>query len=346
MESVLQKTMNSLETALRYNPSSVELMASLAEVYVRLGRFDRRTMELCETVLSRQVDNLLLQQAQSIGMLIEQSRAIEDALKNGEPPPPLQAIESSLESLDDFLAHSGECGDTWTAWTRFQILAGRLDRARQGIEALQRLGAANLEQTFSTSLLHAAEHGALNGEQYRALAGIYVLLGAGGKVIKLYERLFDEGHAEAGGALLDFYLQRYSPSRPDEVPETLRDRLFMLLLDNAGHDVTAAWLRKATLLGWEIKSYSLNYAQSLMAEGQFDDAFAVLQRMPMDGSVKQACSMNLSELLRRAVTRSTRPSAVLRYINDNELRGDPTCTTSARRRNWCARRSFRWPTCR
>lgn len=317
MESVLHKTMQSLESALRYNPSSVELMASLAEVYVRLGRFDRRTMELCEAVLSRQVDNVLLQQAQSIGLLIEQSRALEESLGRGEAPPPPQAVESAIETLGEFLAQSGECVDTWMAWTRFQILAGRIERAREGVETLLRLGGEGLEPEFHQTLHHVAERGALNAEQYRELAALFTTLGAGGMAIKLYEKLFDEGRAEVGPTLLDVYLQRFSPSRPDEVPETLRDRLFTLLLDHPDREVTAAWLRKATLLGWEIKAYSQNYAQSLMTEGVLDDAFAVLQRMPMDATAKRLLN-ELSELY-EARDDIDKAVAVLRYINDHQL---------------------------
>ena len=317
METVLQKTMHSLETALRYNPSSVELMTSLAEVYVRLGRFDQRTMELCQAVLSQQVDNLLLQQAQKIGALIQQSCAAEEALGRGEAPPPPEAIEDAVDVLGEFLSRCGECLDTWTAWTRYQILRGRFDRARQGGDALARLGATNPEHFFHESLNHIARHGNLDAENFRALAALYATLGAGPLVPRVYERLFDEGITAAGPALLDIYLQRYSPSRPEEVPESLRDRFFLLLLDNADREVTAAWLRKATLLGWEIKSYSHNYAQSLMAEGQLDDAFTVLMRVPMDAKAK--CLLNeLSELYE---TRDDidKAVAVLRYINDHEL---------------------------
>ena len=59
---------------------SSDLMASLAEVYIRMGRIDERTMELCEQVLNEQIDNALLQQAQCIGVLVEQSRVIDQNL--------------------------------------------------------------------------------------------------------------------------------------------------------------------------------------------------------------------------------------------------------------------------
>ncbi len=56
MNAILNKTMQSLETALRYNPTSTDLMAALAEVYIRMGRFDERTLDLCRQALEHQVE--------------------------------------------------------------------------------------------------------------------------------------------------------------------------------------------------------------------------------------------------------------------------------------------------
>ena len=319
METVLQKTMQSLETALRYNPSSVELMASLAEVYIRLGRFDERTMDLCAAVLGHQVDNVLLQQAQSIGVLIEQSRALEEALKNGESPPPLEALESSLQTLDEFLAQSGDCVDAWIAWTRFQIMAGQLEHGGKGMETLRQMGIGGLEETLRYTLEWTMRRTDLKAEQYRRLGELYIQTGAMVRAIGLLEKLYDQGHALAGQALLDLYMQRYSCNRLEEVPEAIRERLFMLLLDYSDRELTGAWLRKASLLGWEVGCFSKNYARHLLEEDDLDDAFAVLQRMPMDEQIKQLLN-SISERFEKH-EEIEKAVAVLRFINDHELDG-------------------------
>jgi len=317
MESVLQKTMQSLETALRYNPSSVELMASLAEVYVRLGRFDQRTLELCDAVLNKQVDNVMLQQAQSIGLLIEQGRHLEKSLEMGEAPPPREALESAIDTLNEFLTHTHECVDAWLTWTRFQILAGRLEQGLKGLETLQRLGQEHLDEQFYYTLHHTARRDDLNAQQCRHLADMYLAVGISGRAMRLLEKLFDEGKTAVGPTLLESYLSRFSPNRPDEVPEAIRDRFFVLLLDYADHDLTGVWLRKASLLGWEVKSVTRTYACQLVEADLLDDAFVILQRLPIDAEVKGL----LNEISERFERREEidRAVAVLRFINDHEL---------------------------
>ena len=102
MSAVLEKTKQSLEAALRYNPQSVELMASLAEVYIRLGQFDDHTMELCDTVLRDQPENPLLDQARSIGQLIDEARQIEQSLDEGGDLSDSPSFLRQLELLEQF----------------------------------------------------------------------------------------------------------------------------------------------------------------------------------------------------------------------------------------------------
>ena len=104
MESVLKKTVASLETALRYNPDNIELMTSLAEGYIRMGRLDAQTLSLCEKVLLKYPNNAALQQAQTIAYVVEQIDQIDAALVVSKPPPAPQDIESSIRILDDVKA--------------------------------------------------------------------------------------------------------------------------------------------------------------------------------------------------------------------------------------------------
>ena len=214
MNAVLKKTMQSLESALRYNPDSLDLMASLAEVYIRMGRFDQRTMELCEAVLRHHSDNALLRQAQSIGMLIEQSRAIEAGLHASDPIPDRDTLASSLAILEEFLVQSPECTDGWLAWTRFQFLIGDYVQARRGIRRLADMETPDLCQTFRNCLERVAADPELTSEQARHLAAIYPLLGAEPQVLGLFEKRYDGGQLSVGDTLLQTYLDRYPPSRP------------------------------------------------------------------------------------------------------------------------------------
>ena len=314
---VLTKTMHSLEAALRYSPHSLELKASLAEVYIRLGRFDERTMELCEAVLSEQVDNAILQQAQSIGMLIEQSREVEEQLAQREPAPSKEGLEASLAILDEFLEQTRDCVQAWVAWTRFQLMLGRLDKACRGIDELLRMAVQDVEYRVQHSLDYAIRELTLDENQASALVGLYRRLGAPGRAMRILERTFDDGNTSVGAALAELYLQVYDVEKCESVPEENRSRLLVLLLDHGPRETIDSWLRRASLLGWEVNSYSKVYTRALIDHGELDEAFATLQHVSMDPEVCEMLNM-LSEAyeLRDEVEKAV---SVVRFINDSQL---------------------------
>ena len=317
MNSILEKTCRSLEAALRYNPNSLELMTSLAEVYVRLGRFDRQTLELCETVLTQKGDNALLQQAQVIGMMIDQSRAMEDALAEGQEPPDCETLASSIEILDEFLHQTPDCAEAWIAWTRFQLIAGNMDQVRRGAKALEGLGCGDLCEHLSRSMLWATRRRDWSREQIHGLAVVCETLGKASAMIACLEDEIDGGRDEVCALLLEFYLHAYTPGRANEVPVPVRSRFFSLLLDCGDLELLAAWLRAATTQGWEISGFSKDYARCLIRQGELDEAFASLQRLVMDQTVKEM----LNEIALGYEQRDEVDKAVdvLRYINDHAL---------------------------
>jgi tetratricopeptide (TPR) repeat protein len=320
MNAVLLKTMQSLEAALRYNPRSIDLMASLAEVCVRLGRFDRRSMELCETVLAEQPGNVLLRQAQAVGAVIERSRAIEESLKTGASSPDREELAKSIGMLDAFLAQSPECVDGWIAWTRHQLLAGDVEQAWRGVRLLAEMEVPDLLPTFHQCLERAAANPEMTADQAALLSRIYHLLGAQPQVLTLFEKLYDGGRLEIGQVLLNAYLERFDPSRPQEVPDAIRNRFFRLLLDHADRELTGRWLRQAAVAGWQVSDYSKDYAHSLFEEDRLTEAFAMLQQSSLDAQTR--------ELLNRIAQRHEERDevgeavAVLRYLNDHAL-ADP-----------------------
>jgi tetratricopeptide (TPR) repeat protein len=317
MKNVLHRTMQSLEAALRYNPDSIELKASLAEVYVRIGRFDKKTIELCEAVLGQQPNNLLLQQAQSIGMLIEQSREIENNLESGLHPPADEVLVESIQILEEYISQSGDCVDSWIALTRFQILAGNLTEARKGMDRLNELGTGGLGELLDASLKYAAQKPTISEDEASYLSDIFRELGSESQVVRLFEQIYDNGNYAAGPVLLQSYLKRYNISQAGGIPEEVRSRLLTLLMDHGSTELTGRWLRKATILGWGVSDYTRDYAENLMELGSLDEAFAVLQRMLMDQTIKEmlngiAQKYEDHDEVEKAVS-------VLRYINDNEL---------------------------
>ena len=317
MNPVLQKTVQSLESALRYNPANVELMTSLAEVYIRMGRFDERTMELCEAVLNLQIDNALLQQAQSIGLLIEQSREIEKTIAEGGAAPSGEALEDSIDSLENFLEHNTECLDAELACVRFQLLLGRFDQARARIERLKSRNVENLGEDLRLCLVHAERMKDLDALQADHLVDLYFEFCAPDRAIALAEQFYDKGIEGMLPRLREHYLNRYSPSRPEEVPEALRERLFNILIDHTDPEIANEWFRMATRHGWEISTFSRSYAHMLVTENRLDEAFSVLRCVSMSGEVKDL----LNEISARyeACDDLDKAVGVLRYINDHQL---------------------------
>ncbi len=318
MDTVLKKTVASLETALKYNPENVELMTSLAEGYVRMGRFDSATIALCEKVLDKYPDNPLLLQAQAISYVIEQTNALDASLDKGADPPPQDAIESSIAILDDFLATAKDCEPVWFAWTRLNVLAGRFEAAAKGIQRLEELKSSGVE-----NLVHVLDWVARKQDPERvdwnALYETYGKIGDERLGFKALERAFDKGSAKdkIGPLLLDHYLKKFDIAHPEDVSESVRPRFFKLLVDHRDTHQTGEWLRRATTFGWQVAAYSKTYIQSLMEDEQFDAAFEILQKMPMDAEVKEL----LNDLAGQYEKRDNVEQAVkiLQFINSHEL---------------------------
>lgn len=287
MDSLLKKTIASLETALRYNPENLELMTSLAEGYVRSGRFDEEAIELCEKVLDRSPDNRLLARAQTVAFVIEQADQIDLHLIEGRPAPPPEDVESSMSMLDEFLSEVGECEPVWIAKARLGALAGDLRSTLLAVEKL-----TDTDGVDFSALTRALDWAALKLEDasihWRTLLRVYELIGEHEMGIRRLETNFDRGHetSKIGRILLRHYLHKYTPAKADEVPEDVRPRLFQALLDFGDPEKVAEWLAKATLFGWEITNYSKIYVKELMDAHELEAAVEVLKRMSMDEDVR------------------------------------------------------------
>lgn len=316
--SVLQKTVASLETALRYNPNNIELMTSLAEGYIRMGRLDQETIDLCEKVLQRNPDNSLINQAQAVAYVIDQTDRIVAGLKEGREPPEPDAIHSSIAILDEFLQEVSEVPMIWYTWTRLSQLAGFLEQGNRGIRHLQKLHFEDLSGLRPT-LDWISKHPSFGRFSWKLLFEAYEAIGDRETGIARLEEGFDNGRSqgELGPLLLEHYNAQYSPAHADEVPEPLRPRLFQILLDYGDPDLTAQWLRKASLYGWEINNYSKVYVKDLIDQGELETAFEILQRMSMDQEVRDW--LNRIADIYEERDEDDEAVKVLRFINENIL---------------------------
>ncbi len=306
--------MQSLEAALRYNPTSSELKASLAEVYIRMGRFDEATLELCRQALEEQVDNVLLRQAGEIGRLIEFTREL---IAGERPTPTDEELDALLEQLDDFLARSSECTEGWLAWTVLQLLRGGIDAAADGVCVLKRLGCTCVVEKVAPAIERLLNRGRLNQLGAEGLAEFCRQLMPETERLALLERHFDLGQTALGPVLLALYLERFPLERPEEMPEDSRNRFFNLLLDHGDPALSQRWIRRVALMGWEVGSYIVDHSRELIENEQLDEALLALKQLSVDSHVH--------ELIDRIAVRLEeqgdyeRAAEVLGYLNENAL---------------------------
>ncbi|MEN6625520.1 MAG: protein kinase [Candidatus Sumerlaeia bacterium] len=317
MNAILNKTMQSLEAALRYNPNSTELMAALAEVYIRMGRFDERTLELCRQAIDRQVDNALLKQAGEIGRLIHWTTDAVARSRKGEPLPPDEELDRVSEQLTEFLTRSNECIEGWTAWTTIQVLMGRLIDAQEGIKMLERLGVGKLDEAFEPALGLLIRRGKLNTAGAEALIALCRRILPEARLIPTLENFYDAGQAAVGPGLLELYLGKFSPERPNEMSARSRDRFFVLLLDHGGPELTQKWTRRVALLGWEVGCYIIDHARDLLDSGELDEALRALKQLSVDGEVRDMIDRIAMAYEQRGDY--DKAAEILRYLNENAL---------------------------
>lgn len=317
MNAILNKTMQSLEAALRYNPTSTDLMAALAEVYIRMGRFDERTLDLCRQALDHQVDNALLKQAGEVGRMIQWTNNLIACAGNGQPLPPDEELDRVSGELTGFLTRSNECVEGWTAWTRLQILMGRLIDAQEGVKMLERLGVDRLEETFEPALQALIKRGKLNTAGGEALIGLCRKIIPEPRLLTTLENFHEAGQPALGPGLLDLYLAKFSPDRPNEMSARSRDRFFILLLDHGGPELTQKWMRRVALLGWEVGCYILDHARDLIERGELDEALRALKQLSVDGEVRDLLDKIAIALESRG--EYDKAAEVLRYLNENAL---------------------------
>lgn len=323
MESVLKKTVASLETALRYNPNNIELMTSLAEGYVRMGRLDSTTLAFCEKVLAKYPDNALLMLAQTAAFVLEQTDDLENSINKLQTLPPPETIETAMSILEGFLAEVAECVPALSAYVRVALLGARVDEALDGLRRLLRFPDGDF--TGVRRVLDWVNR-RQNPERidWLKVFDIYNLLDDQKSGIKALERIFDKNVAKdsIGPILLKDYLSRFTAANPEEAPEAIRPRFLQLLLDYGDSQITEEWLRKATLFGWQLSDHSKAYAHSLIQDEQLETAFEILQRMPLDDDVREM----LNEIAAHYEQLDDVDDAVriLQYINNHEINDHAT----------------------
>jgi len=322
METVLEKTIASLERALQDNPDNVELLASLLEHRVRAGLMDERTRALCERVVETQPENQLSLQAQGAILIIEQTDQIDETLGRAHDPPSQEALQASIEVLDDFLAEWGDASDDVVfTWVRLCALSGLLERVSSGVRRLRERGYPRLK-----GLRVALDWMALKLPPERldwlTAYEVYALIEEPAAGLLALERAYDKGVAreETGPILLHHYLSRFDLERPSGVPETTRLRFLQTLLDHGDATVAREWLARASTFGWDVSSHARAFGKRLLDQGELSSAFAVLRLAPLDAQTREHLNAVASRYEEQ--DRIDEAVEVLRYINDHILSDD------------------------
>lgn len=320
MSSVLEKTIQSLEAALRYNPHNAELKASLAEAYIRSGRLDERTAALCESAMAspEHADNTLLNQIHQVRLVLEQVDAIEEDLAVGMMPPESETLEIGIGMLSDFIKLSPTCQPVWIALTRLQLLAGKLGEASEGITRLKQDAVEDLPRVFRRTLHYLKTHA--DESQREALLALMRSLGDHEAELEVLETSYDSGESDAVEALWQAYSMRYDPADPGLVPEQRRMRLLGVAVKAAPEAEAELWKASAQKAGWPVNDSLKLLIRQLTGQGAFEECFRIAKGLPLDEELKELLN-DLSEELERQDEYELAVQ-ILRYINENELVAD------------------------
>ena len=318
MQSVLKKTVASLETALTHNPDNTQLMERLADGYLRLGRFDDKTLELCEKVLEKKPDHPTLQQAQLVTYIIQQADQLDADLAEGHSPPQPTALRSSIEIIDEFIELVCESGPVLFALARLRVIEGNLSEALEVVRRLRELNFEKLDE-MHLSLDWAGRQHPVERFDWLTLYETYCAIDQTEKGRETIERIYDRDLArdKIGPVLLESYRKKYDPSRAGEVPEELRTRLLQVAVEYGETAVAGEWLQGASSLGWEVDACIQVHVKSLIDEDQLDPAFELLKQVPMDGPIKEL--LNTVSLKYEDQDAVDEAVSVLKYINEHEL---------------------------
>jgi predicted Zn-dependent protease len=313
----LEQTIQALEASLEKQPDNLETMRALAEAYLRHGDFHRRAVRLYERVSDEIPEDVTIQQALSIGYLVQQSSEL--ALETQGPARVDQAaIERNIaklrkfhqqyprspqlcKALGDLLLFSGQISDS------IEMYKGALERGYPD--------AAELLEVFQ----RVATHFSFSAQELLFFADLYYTSGEYQRAKKLLRALISKGYRDADALemLTNVLILELESTPAEAAPNDLRAEIASLYMERGDRDKALEFLKDVDLQKLRSYAFIKKIAKALIDLDDYRQAFDYLSKIPLDNDAK--CLIN--EITLRLEKRGELDTAVylLQFINDNDI---------------------------
>jgi len=316
-QDIIQKTVRSLETSLAKHPDNVQVMTSLAEIYLKCDILGPRTLQLLERLSELSPENHRIHHPLSICYLIHQPTEMASNLQTlkGIDTQALMETRSRLEALNT--QHS-QSADLQKALGDISLF---LHNPEEGVvyykEAIN-LGFKDYPLILrSFTLAHRSYD--LPPPALNFFASIYHKIGLPEKAADIYRKALEDnpGNAEAKNWLINYLDATISTEEELDIPPDTKLELISLYLDD--NNIQRAIEIAHSLNIEELKDYTVikKLARILIDMEDYRQAFDFLSRSPLDVENKTL----INEITLRLERHGELDTAVylLQFINKHDL---------------------------
>ncbi|MDX2177102.1 MAG: protein kinase, partial [Candidatus Sumerlaeia bacterium] len=287
-QEILRRTTKALEASLARHPGNEKILCQLASAYAQAGQFHAQAMEAYERASAAAPGDVRVQNALSIGYLINQSIQLSAQLHSLEELD-LDALAVNVAKLREYARLHQDSPEIHRALGDLELLSGDERSALQHYRVALALGLRDLEP-----LCNHFEHIRFMAHLGTALVvffcEIYQRLGRDDRADAIYRQLIDDRQEDASAleAYLGFLERRIDDliEDPRAMGEAAR-QICRVRLRRGQHSEALSWARQLSIeVLTEDPPLVKDLARVLIDLQDFRSAFDYLTRIPVDGEVK------------------------------------------------------------
>jgi len=316
-QDIIQKTLRSLETSLAKHPDNVQVMTSLAEIYLKCDILGPRTLQLLERLSELVPDNHRIHHPLSICYLIHQPTEMASNLQTlkGIDTQALMETKNRLEALNT--QHSLSA-DLQKALGDIALFLRNPEEGAAYYKEAVNLGFRDYPLILrSFTLAHRSYD--LSPSALNFFASIYHKIGLTEKAADIYRMAYENNptNAEAKNWLINYLESITSTEEELDIPPDNKLQLIFLYLDD--NNIQRAIEIAHSLNIEELKDYTVikKLARILIDMEDYRQAFDFLSRSPLDVENKTL----INEITLRLERHGELDTAVylLQFINKHDL---------------------------
>ena len=316
-QDIIQKTIRSLEASLAKHPDNIQVMTSLAEIYLKCDILGPRTLQLLERLSELSPDNHRIHHPLSICYLIHQPTEMASNLQTLKGID-VQALVETKNRLEALNTQHSQSSDLHKALGDIVLFLHNPEEAVGYYKEAINLGFKDYALILrSFTLAHRSY--ALLPSALNFFASIYDKIGLKEKAVDIYRMALEEnpGNTEAKNWLIDYFETIISSEEELDVPPDTKLELISLYLSDK--NVQRAIEIAHSLTIEELKDFKIikNLARVLIDMDDYRQAFDFLSRSPLDVETKTL----INEITLRLERHGELDTAVylLQFINKHDL---------------------------